>query len=517
MSAHASLAGELRSVWLRSRLFTIWALLAAVSVAAVSAVEQRRLFAELETESAILHRLASQRADQHDAHLTSLSAVAVAGGEERFDLFLDVAATIKRFYPRIRAVDLIPLTDGIEGASTRAGPPGGLRDIVRAAARASRRNLEIRTAAANSGTYLLIKRSPNTDAARYALTLEVDAAALIASDAAFWSRPTVTRSIRMPDGTVLVGGETGAVPDFSKPLGSASQPLILETSIAPGLAGLFPPGRIAAILGLITALYLATLLALRQVARTRTAERQMRLSAQEARLAHASRVNSLGEMASGMAHELTQPLTAILSQVQAGRRLLERGDTGALRDVLDDTVAQARRAAAILDRLRRWSRPNRNVASASSLNDAARSVEALLGPEAVRIEAGLHLDLSDGALPVKADPVELEQVIFNLVRNALDAVGEAPRREVTLTTRQDVGRAVLEVADTGPGVPQALRPRLFEPFVTGRPDGTGLGLALCQRLVERMEGEIALRTDTPGTVFRVSLPLSFETARRAAG
>ena len=102
------------------------------------------------------------------------------------------------------------------------------------------------------------------------------------------------------------------------------------------------------------------------------AENRAKLSAQETRLAHASRVNAMGEMASGMAHELAQPLTAILSQAQAGRRLARRGDTDRLADVLDDTVSQAQRASDILDRLRRWSKPNRAPIKSCALNDAVR-------------------------------------------------------------------------------------------------------------------------------------------------
>ncbi len=498
------------------RRFFGWLVLAVVAALATSIIEQRRLSAELDTESAILHRLASQRADQHDAHLTSLSAVAVAGGEERFDLFLDVATTIIRFYPRIIAIDLVPLSEQQGGASTRGTLSADTRETIRAAARASKGPLEIRAVPETPGAYLLVKRSPNSDAALYGLALEVDAAALIASDNAFWLRPSVTKTLRMPGGSVLAGDGIGTAPDVSKPLGSLSQPLLLDTAITPGLAGLFPPGRILSVVGAMTALYLGAMLALGQIRRTRRAEQQVRLSAQEARLAHASRVNALGEMASGMAHELTQPLTAILSQVQAGQRLLKRGDTARLGGVLDDAAAQTKRAGAILDRLRRWTRPAQNPSRASSLSGAARSVEALLRSEGAQLGATLTLDLSPDPLPVLADPVELEQVIFNLVRNALDAITEASHRDVLLTTRQEDGRAVLAVSDTGPGVPDALRERLFEPFVTGRTDGTGLGLALCLRLVERMGGAIVLQPDAPRTTFLVTLPLATETAQRAA-
>lgn len=109
---------------------------------------------------------------------------------------------------------------------------------------------------------------------------------------------------------------------------------------------------------------------------------------------------------------------------------------------------------------------------------------------------------------VDANPVELEQIIFNLVRNALDA-SEGAR--VTIRTGVDNGLAILDVTDPGPGVPDHLRPRIFEPFVTGKPEGAGLGLALCQRLAEEMGGEILYISDAVETTFRLSLPISAQT------
>ena len=124
--------------------------------------------------------------------------------------------------------------------------------------------------------------------------------------------------------------------------------------------------------------------------------------------------------------------------------------------------------------------------------------------------AGITLSLYDHPLFIDADPVELEQVVFNLMRNALDASDEA---QVTIRTYVDGPSVILDVSDTGPGVSDDLRPRVFEPFVTGKPDGTGLGLALCQRLIEEMGGDIKLLDDTDQTTFRLSLPRSIKTVR----
>ena len=173
--------------------------------------------------------------------------------------------------------------------------------------------------------------------------------------------------------------------------------------------------------------------------------------------------------------------------------------------MLDDTVSQAQRAANILDRLRRWSKPNRAPSERCSVHEAAQSVQNLLALEAKTKGATIALSLHGDPLFIDADPVELEQVVFNLVRNALDASDAA---QVMVSTQVDGRFVILEVSDSGPGVPDHLKPRIFEPFVTGKPDGTGLGLALCQRLVEEMGGDIMLLDDTVQTTFRLSLPLS---------
>ncbi|WP_270919587.1 sensor histidine kinase [Parasedimentitalea psychrophila] len=334
----------------------------------------------------------------------------------------------------------------------------------------------------------------------------IDARALIATDDPFWEAPSTSLRLSTPDGqTVLVGqvasGETG----FSKPLGSVSQPLVFETSLAIGLSDLLPARKMFSVIAVVTTLFLLSAFGFKQRARTKDAENRAKLSAQETRLAHASRVNAMGEMASGMAHELAQPLTAILSQAQAGRHLARRGDVERLGTVLDDTVSQARRAANILDRLRRWSKPNRAPSESCSVHEAAQSVQNLLALEAKTKGAAITLSLHEEPLFVDADPVELEQIVFNLVRNAFDASDAA---QVTISTHIDGPSAVLDVSDTGPGVAEHLKPRIFEPFVTGKPDGTGLGLALCQRLVEEMSGDIMLLDDTNQTTFRLSLPLS---------
>lgn len=491
-----------KNIW---RYLLLWGVALGLTLTALAYLERQELIREFTMKSATLHRLASQRADQHDAHLTSLSAIFVAGGAERQDLLLDVAATINRFYPRIRSVNVIPLDPSQEGIRTAPGLEIEAAALIREMAGQSTGALQVHQMPTTSNQYLLVKRSPNTDAARHALALVIDADALIASEDPFWKRTSVSLRLLMPDGGVLTGTLASGGTAFSKPLGSASQPLIFETSLAIRAADFLTLKQVIASAAVVSVLLVLILLGLGQRTRARAAESRANLSAQETRLAHASRVNAMGEMASGMAHELAQPLTAILSQAQAGRHLVRRGDVARLGAVLDDTVSQAQRASDILDRLRRWSKPNRAPPKACALNAAVHSVDQLLALEVKSVGATINLELSGTPIFIDANAVELEQVVFNLVRNALDA-SESPT--VTIRTATSSGGAILEVSDDGPGVPKEIRPRIFEPFVTGKLDGTGLGLALCQRLVEGMNGNLTLLPKATQTTFRLSLPLS---------
>lgn len=490
----------------RSLQFAGWLVLLIAGLVLTAMFERSRLASEFDNEATILHRLLSQRADQHDAHLTALSALASADNGNQPDLFLEVAATIRRFYPRIVAIDLVPLAGPGEYLTTRPELSAEQAAVLPAAALRSDGKLDMRAAPWAPGRYLLTKRSPNTDDAKFALAMEVDGAALMDVSTAFWARPSVVWSLLLPDGEPLAGAGRIAAPEFEKPLGSQSQPLVLQADFAPRPADLLPAGRLAAIAVLITLGYFGLVLGLGQFARARRAERQAYLSAQEARLAHASRVNTLGEMASGIAHELTQPLTAILSQAQAARHLSRRGDLGALEPALQGIADQAKRASAILERLRNWTVPVRSADRNGDLGMALQNVQLLLQPEASHRGVILRFDAVPPPLGIRGDQVELEQILFNLVRNAIEAVSGQAGGTVSVAAHRSDDEAIVDVTDNGPGIADALRDRLFEPFVTGKPGGTGLGLTLCQRLAERMGGELQLVTAQPA-LFRLRLPV----------
>ncbi len=169
-----------------------------VVVATTMLYERWKLFAEFQSEATILHRLASQRADQHDAHLTSLSALAVADGTGRRDLFLAVASTIRQFYPRIEAIDLVPLKPSAPYLTTRTGLSEQQLAIIRLTVAASDGQLALHSTPRYAGELSLIKRSPNSDDARFGLALEVHASALLETDSTIWERQSVTHTLLMP-------------------------------------------------------------------------------------------------------------------------------------------------------------------------------------------------------------------------------------------------------------------------------------------------------------------------------
>ena len=475
----------------------------------LASFERSARLADLTAESERLHAIASQRVDQHDAHLTALSAIAVAGAEQRPDLFQEVAGAIMRFYPRIIGISLVPLEDEASVLETGIGGVN-LRGLIRAAAERSTGVPVLARYPSDRPAYLIVKRSPNSEAARYGLALVIDAAMLLDGDSSYWTRAEAARWLALPDGTSLVGvaGKTHA-PQFSRALSSGTQPLELRTAIRMTVTDLLPPGRVALVLAMIALSALALGALGRQRAKVRAAEARAELSSLETRLSHASRVNALGEMASGMAHELTQPLTAILAQAQAARHLSARGETERVAGILDDVVNQTRRASAILERLRTWTRPRERSTESVDLRMCIRVAETLLAGQAAELGASIKITVPPTPVTVASDRVELEQVMFNLMRNALDAVSESSgAREVFVDAASDGEMAVIDVSDTGPGIRPDVRDRLFTPFVTTRDGGTGLGLALSHRLVERAGGDLTIVEVREGARFRVSLPLA---------
>lgn len=247
-------------------------------------------------------------------------------------------------------------------------------------------------------------------------------------------------------------------------------------------------------------------------AQKRAEEQQQR---REAQLQRVQRVITVGEMASTLAHELNQPLAALVNYAAAARSLAAQGRTDALDDSLAALSAQALRAADIVGRIRRWVRQHPASREPCDLNAVVdQSLSLLLRSEARRHGVALRLDLAPAPLMVDADRVLLEQVVLNLGLNALQAMQTIPRdpqvvgdHELLLRTCCAGEGASLQVLDRGPGLPPEIAERLFEPFFTTRSDGLGLGLNICRSIVESMGGELrAGNREGGGAVFEIFLP-----------
>ena len=225
-----------------------------------------------------------------------------------------------------------------------------------------------------------------------------------------------------------------------------------------------------------------------------------------------SRMVALGGLASGIAHELNQPLTAISTYNNACLRLLETGSSGSdeLREAMQKCREQARRAGDIIQRLREILHHPVRPAARLDLCEVASAVRRLAEHEAA--EAGVAVELAiGGRLPaVRGDQLLVEQVALNLVRNAIEAVRELPRerRRVMISTGMETGgHAFLAVSDLGEGVSSEVSGRLFEAFVTTKPGGLGLGLSICRSVIESLGGAIRHDHDAGcGARFSFRLP-----------
>lgn len=229
-----------------------------------------------------------------------------------------------------------------------------------------------------------------------------------------------------------------------------------------------------------------------------------RLQAAEHESLRREQMAALGQLAAGLAHELRNPLTAIQTLVEAARE--EQGG-GALRgrdlEVLDEEIARLNRSIqSFLD----YARPPKLQRSPVDLRDVVEKTRQLLAPRAQRQEIELQAVIPDKPVVVPADAEQLRQVVLNLALNAFDAVGHSGQVTMQVSSNGR-GDALLTVADTGPGIPESVRDRLFEPFVSSKESGTGLGLTICRRIVEQHGGTIeAANRREGGAMFAVHLP-----------
>jgi two-component system sensor kinase FixL len=245
---------------------------------------------------------------------------------------------------------------------------------------------------------------------------------------------------------------------------------------------------------------------------TQRQEAEKRLQDLQAELLHVSRLSTMGQMVAALAHELNQPLSAIISYLQGLRRIIDHDGTGGaarITDVIDRVVAQANRAGGVIRRLREFVAKGETDPSLEDLNTVVEEAVtlAIVGARERGIRLSVRLDTA--VAPVLVDRVQLQQVVLNLVRNAVEAMERSERRDLDVATRRtEDGQGVeIEVTDSGSGIAPAIAERLFQPFNTDKATGMGIGLSICRGIVEAHGGRIAARANTPrGTVFTVTLP-----------
>lgn len=241
-------------------------------------------------------------------------------------------------------------------------------------------------------------------------------------------------------------------------------------------------------------------------------DQERRLQELQSELVHVSRLTAMGEMASSLAHELNQPLSAIASYLKGSVTLLsgDRPDLERLSTVLDKAADQALRAGDIIKRLREFVDKGETE---HTLEDPAKLMEeasalALVGARQKGYRVSLRFARDLG--PVIVDKVQVQQVALNLIRNALDAMADGERKDLTVSVGPgEEGMVMIKVVDSGPGVRPDVRERLFQPFVTTKAQGMGVGLSICRTIVEAQGGRIWV-DDNPqgGATFAFTVPLA---------
>ena len=243
-------------------------------------------------------------------------------------------------------------------------------------------------------------------------------------------------------------------------------------------------------------------------------ERQLsekRLQDLQSELLHVSRLSAMGEMAAALAHELNQPLTAVINWTQAARRLLDtRTETDWTKALgfMDNSIEQASRAGQIIRRLRSFVSKGESEPRHEAPNPIIEEAIALALVGARERSVRVNLDLGSDLPTVLADKVQIQQVMINLVRNAIEAMATVERRELTVTTGRSGEMVEVAVADTGPGLAPEVAEQLFQPFVTTKQKGMGIGLSICRSIIDKHGGRLQA-TPRPGggMIFSFTMPI----------
>jgi C4-dicarboxylate-specific signal transduction histidine kinase len=238
----------------------------------------------------------------------------------------------------------------------------------------------------------------------------------------------------------------------------------------------------------------------------------------QAELAHVTRVTTLGELTASIAHEINQPLAAIVANAEACLSWLDREtpDLDAARRSVEWIVDDSNRASEVIKRVRALAQKTDIEKVPLDINDVVREGVALVQRELTSNQVSLRMDLASAQPIILGDRVQLQQVIINLVMNGIEAmqsVGDRPRELAVRSGRDDMRRVFLTVTDCGVGISGKEVDRLFSPFFTTKPGGMGMGLSICRSIVEAHEGRLSVsRNEGPGATFQFVLPLHQEDA-----
>lgn len=233
----------------------------------------------------------------------------------------------------------------------------------------------------------------------------------------------------------------------------------------------------------------------------------------QSEMAHVARLSTLGEMTSGLAHELTQPLCAITTYAQTCLRIANAGeaDIGQIRYGLEQVIKQAELGGAIFMRLRKFGRKSEVVFRPTCVRDVIREAVSLISADLTQSETSLRVDDGPWSPTVCVDPIQIEQVILNLVRNSIDSMSAVEPRARSLfiqVARAGDDEVKVSIVDHGRGCPAKLVERLFEPFFTTKPTGLGIGLSISHSIIEAHSGRLWLEANGPqGATFSFTLPL----------
>jgi C4-dicarboxylate-specific signal transduction histidine kinase len=239
-----------------------------------------------------------------------------------------------------------------------------------------------------------------------------------------------------------------------------------------------------------------------------------RLQTMQAELARVQRATMMGEITASIAHEINQPLAAMVTNARAGLRWLgsETPDLGEAQSSMRRIVSDGHRASEVVAGIRAMFRKSERTNAYYDVNVLIREVVALVNGELKNNKVEARLDLGEGIPKILADRVQLQQVVLNLMMNAIEAMGSVPNgaRVLGVNSQLRDGRDILiTVKDSGPGIDPADLDRIFDRFFTTKSNGMGMGLSICRSIVEAHNGRLWAEPDVrPGSVFRISLPIN---------